>query len=211
MTSFKWTSHLSEPLRKFQHDENMAPLSIPMPPPPPPLILFVLLQWFRIISHETCHTLTSAAITDSKANFCGKDTCSGVYKFSYKFVVFLPICLHKYLFVVPRALKSKSNKDAIHLIGEKDRVMIGMRVYIISIEVGGGGSGSGPLLSFIESPKSLLLPPSPLSNGSIMGLQWQQEQWRRGKISGVPNFQYSLVKKSLGSVKLKDISEQIWS
>ena len=76
--------------------------------------------------------------------------------------------------------RCKSNKDTIHLIGEKDRVMIGMRVYIISIEVGGGGSG--PLLSFIESPKSLLLPPSSLSNGSIMGLQWQQEQWRRVKI-----------------------------
>lgn len=42
--------------------------------------------------------------------------------------------------------------------------MIGMRVYIISIEVG-GGSGSGPLLSFIESPKSLLLPLS-------LSLQW---------------------------------------
>ena len=89
--------------------------------------------------------------------------------------------------------RCKSNKDTIHLIGEKDRVMIGMQVYIISIEVVGGGSG--PLLSFIESPKSLLLPPSPLSNGSIMGLQWQQEQWRRGKISGVPNFHYILVKK----------------
>ena len=78
---------------------------------------------------------------------------------SQKLVVFLPICLHTYSL----SLKSKSNKDAIHLIGEKDRVMIGMQVYIISIEVGGGGSGSGPLLSFIESPKSLLLPlPSPM-------------------------------------------------
>ena len=63
---------------------------------------------------------------------------------------------------VLKALKPKSNKGAIHLIGEKNRVMIGMRVYIISIEVGGGGSGSGPLLSFIESPKSLLLPLSSL-------------------------------------------------
>ena len=93
------------------------------------------------------------------------------------------------------------NKGAIHfLIGEKDRVMIGMRVYIISIEVGCsvGGSGSGrfwaslSLQSHCYSPLPPLLPSVQWVNNGGTVAAGALEQWHRARGKNFKGFISSL-------------------